>query len=53
MADGDQGFVGPLVEPVDAGAVHYGRELAGTHSQSGANRRETEDNLKVGRVDHS
>lgn len=53
VADRDQGLVGPLVEPVDAGAVHYGRKLAGTHSQSWANRRETKYNLKVGRMDHS
>ena len=35
------------MEPVNTGAVDDGWELAGTHSQRGANGRETENNLYV------
>ena len=38
-----QGLLGPLVEPVDAGAVYDGRELARSFSQRATDGREAED----------
>ena len=37
----------PLMEPVDAGAVDDGRELASTHSEGGANRREAQHHFEL------
>ena len=35
------------MEPVDTSAVDDGRELAGTHSQRGTDRREAQDHLEL------
>ena len=48
-ADRDEGLLWPLMEPVDVGAVHNGRELAAAHSQGGAHGRETQHYLLEGR----
>lgn len=46
-ADGHQGVLWPLVEPVDSRAVDHSREFSCSHSQDGAHRGETQDHLEV------
>jgi len=43
--DGDERLLRPLVEPVDAGRVGDGRELATSHTQCAADRWETQHHL--------
>lgn len=44
-ADGHQGILGPLVEPVDGCAVDHGREPPRPHPQRGAHGGEAQDHL--------
>uniref|UniRef100_A0A5F9CN87 CDP-diacylglycerol--glycerol-3-phosphate 3-phosphatidyltransferase n=1 Tax=Oryctolagus cuniculus TaxID=9986 RepID=A0A5F9CN87_RABIT len=44
-ADGHQGVLRPLVEPVDGRAVDHGRELPRSHAQDGAHGGEAQDHL--------
>ena len=44
-ANRQQRLLRPFVEPVDAGAVDYGREFTATHTQGGADGREAKYNL--------
>ena len=44
-ADGDERLLRPLVEPVDAGRVGDGRELAAAHAQCAADWREAQNHL--------
>ena len=42
-----ESFLGPVVEPIDAGAVHDCGKLPSPHPQCGTNRGETEDDLQL------
>ena len=42
-----EGFLRPLVEPVNAGAVHHSRELSASDPESAAHRRETQHHLQL------
>ena len=48
ITDGHQSLLRPFVEPVDAGAVDYGREFTATNTQGGADGWETKYNLWLG-----
>jgi len=44
-ADGNQSLLWPFMEPVNVGAVHNGRELAGTHPECGTHGGEAQYHL--------
>lgn len=49
-ADGHQGVLWPLMEPVDGCAVDHGREFSCSYTQDGAHGGETQDYLEVDTV---